>query len=166
MCFSGRLHILMPRSAKTTAAATTPWHNMGPSQKALPSLTVSQSVLPGNALTGLPRAVVLSLPSAAKPFNAAPRVVVTSSHKITSLLLPNCNFVTVAGHNVNTSVPGSLRQPRWKGRAPPKSSTHKLRAAVRVKGTNGELQASFSSVKSQVLILRISRHLSPICCFY
>ena len=36
-----------------------------------------------------------------RPFNTVPHVVVTSNHKIISLLLHNCNFATVMNYNVN-----------------------------------------------------------------
>ena len=39
--------------------------------------------------------MVLNLPNAVTLFNTVPHAVVTPNHKIISLLLHNCNFVTV-----------------------------------------------------------------------
>ena len=39
-----------------------------------------------------------------RPFNIVLHVVVTSNHKIISLLLPNYNFAAVVNHNVNICV--------------------------------------------------------------
>lgn len=36
-----------------------------------------------------------------RPFNLTPRVVTTSTIKLFSLLLPDCNFNTVMNHNLN-----------------------------------------------------------------
>ena len=35
------------------------------------------------------------------PFNTVPHVVVTPNHTIISLLLRNCNFVTMMNYNAN-----------------------------------------------------------------
>ena len=45
---------------------------------------------------GCPGPVLLNLPS-----SVAPQVVVTPSHKITSLLPHDCNFVSVMDHSVS-----------------------------------------------------------------
>lgn len=59
-----------------------------------------------------------------QPFTTVPCLVVTPSHKITLLPLPNCNFATAINCNVNIYFPLVLGEPCEKPRG---VMTHRLK---------------------------------------